>query len=300
VISVVISVAFIIFIAVMGALMGDDGNNNYAYGNSSNLSNLDSAKTNLQSGNYSKAIAFANEHIAIDSIDYKPFIIKSISYSFISPDSVMNPLEEVLVNDDLYYKSGVLRDISDRYNEYEKKSKPIVIKHINSCLDSLISDPDLYYKTLKYTSEAIRVSDKASAVKMLNSAKKKLPKETRINRLLGDNYVIDKDYRNAIKEYEKFIKKDENVNVRVALGDMYLEQKSKSKAKKHYKKAMELGNQHACEQYRELTAITRYNTISRCCDGSSSYSTGRGTCSHHGGVCRTEREPYKEYQYNCK
>jgi len=34
--------------------------------------------------------------------------------------------------------------------------------------------------------------------------------------------------------------------------------------------------------------LVGYHT--KCCDGSISYSTGRGTCSHHKGVCGTEAE----------
>ncbi|RYE37848.1 MAG: DUF3761 domain-containing protein [Sphingobacteriales bacterium] len=30
----------------------------------------------------------------------------------------------------------------------------------------------------------------------------------------------------------------------------------------------------------------RVRTGAICCDGTRSYSTGRGTCSHHGGVCQ--------------
>lgn len=29
----------------------------------------------------------------------------------------------------------------------------------------------------------------------------------------------------------------------------------------------------------------RYRIGARCCDGTRSYATGRGACSHHGGVC---------------
>lgn len=62
---------------------------------------------------------------------------------------------------------------------------------------------------------------------------------------------------------------------------------------------MELGNKNACKEYRELTARTRYYKRSRCCDGTTSSATGRGACSHHGGVCRIENVPYKEYTINC-
>lgn len=36
--------------------------------------------------------------------------------------------------------------------------------------------------------------------------------------------------------------------------------------------------------------------VTRCCDGSTSGSTGRGTCSHHGGVCNWREPVYEEYR----
>jgi tetratricopeptide (TPR) repeat protein len=35
-------------------------------------------------------------------------------------------------------------------------------------------------------------------------------------------------------------------------------------------------------------------TCTRCCDGSTSYATGRGACSHHGGVCNWNEPIYEE------
>lgn len=40
--------------------------------------------------------------------------------------------------------------------------------------------------------------------------------------------------------------------------------------------------------------ITGYHR--QCCDGSTSYSTGQGTCSHHGGVCNWNVPEYEEYR----
>lgn len=40
--------------------------------------------------------------------------------------------------------------------------------------------------------------------------------------------------------------------------------------------------------------IIGYETL--CCDGSISYSTGRGTCSHHGGVCEWNHPVYETFR----
>lgn len=36
--------------------------------------------------------------------------------------------------------------------------------------------------------------------------------------------------------------------------------------------------------------------VTRCCDGTTSSSTGRGTCSHHGGVCNWSEPVYEQYR----
>lgn len=36
--------------------------------------------------------------------------------------------------------------------------------------------------------------------------------------------------------------------------------------------------------------------VTRCCDGTTSNSTGRGTCSHHGGVCNWSEPVYEQYR----
>ncbi|OMP80873.1 DUF3761 domain-containing protein [[Flexibacter] sp. ATCC 35208] len=63
-------------------------------------------------------------------------------------------------------------------------------------------------------------------------------------------------------------------------------------AVKDLRKAMELGSAEANTLHEkinpEIKKVTGY--VTRCCDGSISYSTGRGTCSHHGGVCGREPE----------
>lgn len=63
-------------------------------------------------------------------------------------------------------------------------------------------------------------------------------------------------------------------------------------------KAMELGDKKAEKLYNKINPIKKRIAyyVTRCCDGSTSGSTGRGTCSHHGGVCNWSEPVYEEYR----
>lgn len=66
------------------------------------------------------------------------------------------------------------------------------------------------------------------------------------------------------------------------------------------RQAMQLGSTEANTLHEKINPerkrVTGY--VTKCCDGSTSYSTGRGTCSHHGGVCgrEAEYETYRKYE----
>jgi len=63
-------------------------------------------------------------------------------------------------------------------------------------------------------------------------------------------------------------------------------------------KAIELGNTDANELHEKINPIKKRVSyyVTRCCDGTTSNSTGRGTCSHHGGVCNWNEPVYEEYR----
>lgn len=122
---------------------------------------------------------------------------------------------------------------------------------------------------------------------------------------LGNQKFNEEKYSQAIKYYKQYLKIDNaNANIYTYLGYAYEALKNKSQAKLHYKNAINLeGNGgEACKRLREITAKVkyRYTGLTQCCDGSTSGSTGRGTCSHHGGVCGRHRVQYKEYLMECK
>ncbi|WP_264537942.1 tetratricopeptide repeat protein [Flavobacterium sp. N1736] len=62
--------------------------------------------------------------------------------------------------------------------------------------------------------------------------------------------------------------------------------------------AMQLGDKKADKLYNSINPIKKRVAyyVTRCCDGSTSGSSGRGTCSHHGGVCNWREPVYEEYR----
>lgn len=64
------------------------------------------------------------------------------------------------------------------------------------------------------------------------------------------------------------------------------------------KVAIKLGNEEAAAYHDkinpELKRVAYYETL--CCDGTTSNATGRGACSHHGGVCNWNSPVYQTYR----
>jgi hypothetical protein len=107
-----------------------------------------------------------------------------------------------------------------------------------------------------------------------------------------------------VKAYEIIAKalkveKDNKHAVRLA-GNIAFARNHKKTTVRHFEHLNELKalDRESCEILRDLTRyVAGWNYYSICCDGSRSESTGRGTCSHHGGVCRSKKEPIYRFKY---
>ena len=60
----------------------------------------------------------------------------------------------------------------------------------------------------------------------------------------------------------------------------------------------EYGNQLASKLYNKVNPIRKRIAyyVTRCCDGTTSGSSGRGACSWHGGICNSSEPVYEEYR----
>lgn len=124
----------------------------------------------------------------------------------------------------------------------------------------------------------------------------------------GDSVFKAKNYQGAIKFFTKSVgfadstRKQDKINLLISIANSYSGANNKYQAIVYYKKAYELEGKGgaACELLRDITAqkvITGYDTYSVCCNGSTSRATGRGACSHNGGVCGTRSEPITRLRY---
>lgn len=96
--------------------------------------------------------------------------------------------------------------------------------------------------------------------------------------LISNNYDLSNTYYKRAVCYQKIKKIQEAVN--------------------DLKEAIKLGNEEANKLHEKINPIKKkivgYETL--CCDGTTSYSKGRGACSRHGGVCDWNHPVYEEYR----
>jgi len=115
----------------------------------------------------------------------------------------------------------------------------------------------------------------------------------------AESLTARQDYSRAVMLYDSIILlQAKNPEAYFLRAQCYVQLNEKRNAVSDARKALTLGHPDAEALHNEINPIKKTKRlISRCCDGTTSYSTGRGTCSHHRGVCGTENEitEYREY-----
>lgn len=105
------------------------------------------------------------------------------------------------------------------------------------------------------------------------------------------------EFEQAISLFTELIQKDpqrfyyERAKCQNRLGN-------KQEAVDDLTQAIAYKNSEAKVLYEKINPIRKRVAyyVTRCCDGTTSNSTGRGTCSHHGGVCNWNEPIYEEYR----
>jgi len=194
-----------------------------------------------------------------------------------------------------YYLAGKMYAIG----EGEESSK-----HLRALLDSIqeFKNDTLFYQKVYHTvsNGLLKMGESNQSTETLKKLVKEIPSSKRAYKILGESYANKSRNREAITFFKRYLEYDTlNLKVYTAIGLCYMNLNQKTYAKKYFKIAADGGDKEACSHLRELTAKTRYYTQTKCCDGTTSSSTGRGTCSHHGGVCGTTYLPYKKYTMSC-
>ncbi|MBS1576634.1 MAG: tetratricopeptide repeat protein [Bacteroidetes bacterium] len=106
-------------------------------------------------------------------------------------------------------------------------------------------------------------------------------------------------YQTALPELNNLIAQDgNNSNLLYNRAICYSKTGKIQEAVTDCKAAIALGNTDAEKLHDKINPIRKRVAyyVTRCCDGSTSSSKGRGACSRHGGVCDWNEPVYEEYR----
>lgn len=108
-----------------------------------------------------------------------------------------------------------------------------------------------------------------------------------------------KRYTDAINDYSYLVAEKVNEKENYYLrGICFHKTKNIQRAVEDLKQAMSLGSAEAEKMHDKINPLRKRVAyyVTRCCDGTESSATGRGACSHHGGVCDWNDPVYEEYR----
>lgn len=113
------------------------------------------------------------------------------------------------------------------------------------------------------------------------------------------DWVKSGKYQKALPEINRLLEADPaNAELRYSQALCYSKTGNIQQAVAALKPLMQSGNKDAEQLHEKINPIRKrvVGTETLCCDGTTSYATGRGACSHHGGVCDWNHPIYEEYR----
>ncbi len=230
-----------------------------------------------------------------DLIDWK--ISKKDTFGI---ENKLNQLTSTFSTDNFNNFTNTFYFSADR--AYELQKRELSSKLLHQLIDSVntYNMPNLEKTLYAVSQKFFRYKDSLNGVKTLKSIIKNNPDSKSAYKVLG-NYYFNKDNNKTIHYLTKYIEIDTtDAPIYRKIAASFLNKKHKKSALKYFRISANKGDREACLSLRELTAKTKYYSRSLCWDGTTSSSTGRGACSHHGGVRRIEYVPYKVYTEECR
>ncbi|MFH7018426.1 tetratricopeptide repeat protein [Flavobacterium sp. FlaQc-47] len=150
------------------------------------------------------------------------------------------------------------------------------------------------------TDEAIKKLKKAFGFVSLPEDKTKIAfEEKKILTVKAFDLVKSEKYKLALPILDTLITQDQhNSNLYYNRAICYSKVGKIKEAVSNCKTATQLGDKNSDKLYDKINPIKMRVAyyVTRCCDGSTSGSSGRGTCSHHGGVCNWNEPVYEQYR----
>jgi len=293
-----VTIGILILIMIIGSLIPETEDDIYVETKKDFYSK---ARLEYRYSKYSEALTFINEAIHEDSTNSEYYELRG---------KILYELQDTLHSEEDFKrtltlaKTDSLKDIRikelinwDLQHGEKEKARELLKEEIKLYKNDSLK----HIEIMEYAAERyLTIGDTLETINLYLQLSKDYKHTGTFYNKIGILYSRMHKNKSAILEFKKAVKiEPQNDMFIYNLGVGYLNRGSKQRAKKHFKKAAELGHKDACKEYRELSARTRYYQESRCCDGSTSSATGRGACSHHGGVCRILNIPYKVYTVEC-
>ncbi len=172
------------------------------------------------------------------------------------------------------------KERKDSLNFYIQKTTKLIYEHKFDLADNYILSASNFVSTTNDEDRIKQVRIDISTIKAneLVKAGKYKTAIGAISRLLALNPT------NADMKYNRAICYNKIGNVLEAVNDL--------------RPLMESGHSEAEKLYNKINPLRKKVAyyVTRCCDGTTSSATGRGACSHHGGVCNWNDPVYHEYR----
>jgi hypothetical protein len=169
-------------------------------------------------------------------------------------------------------------------DKYEIIQKLSLISDNNATLSSIDSNWATIKRLYKSSGETTKVVNPILYNKLTSNIKLLIERNLYTEAIDNINYLIEEGFSNSELYYY--------------LGLCNYHLNDKLSAIKNFKISLDGGNSSASIMYDKLNPIKKRisNYVTLCCDGSISYSVGKGTCSWHGGVCQWDYPLYEEYR----
>ncbi len=133
-----------------------------------------------------------------------------------------------------------------------------------------------------------------------NADREKVVKEVNtIYTIQAEALVKKRKYKNAITIYTKLISINKfNLNYQYKRALCYSKLGKIKDAVNDLKSVIQFNDKSVNQLYNKINPVKKRVAyyVTRCCDGTTSNATGRGACSHHGGVCDWKEPVYEEYR----
>jgi len=190
------------------------------------------------------------------------------------------------------------KDIAE-IDRIEKEKEQLAKKEAERIEKTRTDSLSMFQNTAIQQINENKLKDSYNSIQIALRLSKTADEKIKSNSINADYLVKSGKYSDAIEVFTSLISNNYNLsNTYYKRAICYQKTKKIQEAVNDLKEAIKLGNDKANKLHEKINPIKKkivgYETL--CCDGTTSYSSGRGACSHHGGVCDWNHPVYEEYR----